>query len=484
MKSKSLIKNTGLNIVRQLSSILFPLITFPYISRVLLAENYGKVTFSQSIVSYFSLIAAFGIVNYAIRECTIVRHDKEKIITLASELYSVNIITTVFAYFLLAILLGISAKVRSYSTIILVQSVAIALSTLGVEWIFCVYEDFTYITIRSIIVQIISLVFMFIFVKKPEDYIIYSVILVVSSGGANIINYFYARKYVKFQFTLKMKFFHHLKPLLALFFSSIMITIYVNSDITMLGILRNDYEVGVYGVSVKIYTIIKNLVNAIFITTLPRVSALNKETDGKMLEALLNKIGNLIIIAIFPVLIGLILEAPNIVKIVAGESYLSGYKSLQILSFALVFSVFANFVVNLVLLPNRLDNKILYSSAVGALINILLNLIMIPKVGFVGAAITTLISELTVAVLGIVYSYKIYRFKIDLRNLISAIIGCIVIACISYYGKVILDITSDIYREAFVVIASIIGYFAVLFLLKNPLLLDFMKGKNKLDKER
>lgn len=194
---KSLSLNALLNTVKTILGIIFPLITFPYISRVLGVENVGKVNFSSSVVSYFTLIAAFGVSTYAIREGAKIRDNKKEFIDFANQVFTINVLTTVLAYFLLGILIIYSAKIRNYTGLIVILSTAIVFVTIGADWLNTIYEDFGYITVRTLAFQIISLVLMFAFVKESGDYYKYAVITVISSAGGNLCNFFYCKKYAK-----------------------------------------------------------------------------------------------------------------------------------------------------------------------------------------------------------------------------------------------------------------------------------------------
>mgnify|MGYP000106819924 CR=1 FL=1 len=193
---KSLKINTILNMIKTCSNIIFPLITFPYISRVLMTENVGKVNFGDSYVSYFSLIASLGITTYAIRECAKVRDNREKLEETASQIFSINLCTTGLAYVLLFLSLIIFRRLDVYRNLIMIQSVVIIFTTLGADWLNSAMEDFKYITIRSIIFQIISMILMFTFVKSTSDYMKYAAISVLSTSGYNILNIVYRKNIV------------------------------------------------------------------------------------------------------------------------------------------------------------------------------------------------------------------------------------------------------------------------------------------------
>lgn len=213
-------KNAFYNTIKSVSSILFPLITFPYITRVLLIDNIGKINFGNSIISYFSLFASLGITTYAIRECAKCRDDKDELSSVASEILSINIITTIVSYFLLFITLFIFKELENYRLLIVIQSLVIIFTTLGTDWLNYAMEDFAYITGRTLLFQVVSLLLMFFFIKTEDDYIKYVIIVLVSNSGAQIVNIFYRRKYCKIAFTRHIQWSKHLKPVFLLFLCS------------------------------------------------------------------------------------------------------------------------------------------------------------------------------------------------------------------------------------------------------------------------
>ena len=218
--------NAIYNALKTISTIIFPLITFPYISRVLLPDNVGKVNFGLSVVSYFSLIATLGMSTYAIRECAKVNKDKDKLSMVSSELFSISVCTTTIAYILLFLTLLFFRRFDEYRTLIIIQSTTILFTTLGADWLNSAMEDFRYITVRTVAFQAISIVLMLLFVRTQEDYIKYAVISVISSSGAGIVNIWYRRRYCKVRFTLDMKLKQHMGPVFAFFAMVLSTTIF------------------------------------------------------------------------------------------------------------------------------------------------------------------------------------------------------------------------------------------------------------------
>ena len=211
MKKKSLVLNAALNGLRNILNLIFPLITFPYVTRVLSVSGIGEYNFANSIVSYFLLLAGLGVSKYGVREGAKYRDDIEKESKFVSEVFTINMIATILAYILLAVVIVFSDQVNRYAITVIIFSLQIFFTTIGVEWLFSMYEEYAYITIRSIIFKIISVVLLFLFVRDKNDVGIYAAITVFSSVGSNILNYIRARKMVHIRFRFRFDWNKHLK---------------------------------------------------------------------------------------------------------------------------------------------------------------------------------------------------------------------------------------------------------------------------------
>ena len=474
-KENSLTNNAILNGIKQACSILFPFISFVYCSRTLGSEGIGVYSFGQSIVAYFLLIAALGVPNYAIREGARVKDDKEKLVPFINQVFSINCIMTVVSYILLFASVLFVEKLDYYKMVILIQSIQIVLTTLGADWINSIFEDYAYLAIRYIAIQVLAIICLLIFVRKPTDVLVYTLITMLSNAGGNILNWFYLRrKYgIKVSFTLNMCWNDHFKSIVVLFFNSVALIIYMNSDITMLGFLKDDNSVGIYTVSSKIYSMMKTLVNAIIMVTIPRFSYYIENNNKKKYQESLSKVFNVLLLIIFPLSIGLYLEAEKIIYLVAGEGYLPGTSVVRILSFAMLFAVYACFYSYSILIPNRLEKRFLQATVVASLINIGLNFVFIPVWGMNGAAITTLIAEFVVCVISAYYSNKQISISFDYRNTFSIIVSglSVILVCFiidSIIGNPFVALLVDI-------ILSSVVYCAFLIIFKNPLVLGLVK---------
>lgn len=472
MTSQNVKKNTVYSIIKSCAAVIFPLITFPYISRVLQANNVGKVNFSNSIISYFSLIASLGVTTYAIRECAKVKSDKEKLGQVASEIISINICTTVISYILLLILMIFAKPLQGYKYLIIIQSTNILFTTLGADWLNTAMEDFRYITIRTVAFQVIAIVLMFSMVRKPSDYMIYAVIMVIATSGGNIANIFYRKRYCKTQFTFNMNVKKHMPPILKLFAMLLSQQIFCNSDTTMLGLMHGDYEVGLYGTAVKVYNVVNSLMASITWVVMPKLSCAFAEEDYNSVNNTLEYALNFIITLGAPCVIAMNLLASDIILIVGGKGYLEATMALRILAVTLAISLIWGFFMNIILLPSGKDGVCLRACIAGAVFNVIVNAILIPRFSIEGAAIATACSQLIGLIFCIPYIDK--RVKVNFKRIIKPpIFGSIVLIIVLIVIRKIINVMW--LRFIFSAGLGSVVYMLVQLLLKNELIVPIWK---------
>ena len=465
MKKKSLVLNAALNGLRNILNLIFPLITFPYVTRVLSVSGIGEYNFANSIVSYFLLLAGLGVSKYGVREGAKYRDDIEKESKFVSEVFTINMIATILAYILLAVVIVFSGQVNRYAITVIIFSLQIFFTTIGVEWLFSMYEEYAYITIRSIIFKIISVVLLFLFVRDKNDVGIYAAITVFSSVGSNILNYIRARKMVHIRFRFRFDWNKHLKSIMILFASSIAIQIYVNSGITILGFMKDTYTVGLYSVSSKIYTIVKNGLAAILIVTIPRLSMLWEKNLVREYKTLFKDIFNGLLLVMFPSMVGLIMLSKQVVLIISGEEYISAVSSLRILCLALICSIISWIFNDGVLIPTKREKYALYSTIISAILNIIASFLLIGRWGQDAAALAVLIAEAAGMIMNIYWSRDIIKLKDILETHFGAIIGCIIIivecALVNRY------ISGNIISTIVAIIVSVLTYTIMLIIFKD-----------------
>ena len=479
MISKSITKNAVLNGAKTLLSILFPLITYPYVARILHSTNLGKVNFAQSIVSYFSLIAALGVNTYAVREGAKIKESRGDFESFCNEIFTTNMISTIIAYALLFISILAIPKLRGYSALITILSIAIVSTTIGVEWINIIYEDYLIITVRSIVVQIINLILLLCFVKNETDYYVYAFLLVLSSIIICVWNFIYCRKYVIVRLTYNPYIKKHIKPLLIFFANNLAVSIYCYADTTMLGWLIGDSCVGIYSVSVKAYTVIKSILASVYSVCIPRLSGYYGKKNIVLFKELTNKVFSCILLILLPAMTGLMVLANPIVLLLGGAEYLDGVLTLRLLSIALIFAIVGGLLTSCINIPTGKESITLIGTIIAAVLNIVLNIILIPLFQHNGAAITTIIAEFAVVLICFIKNkdiMEIIDFKKTIINSLHALLGCIIVLA-SYYSSTLINL-SLILQCVYTVTLTLIMYGLVLFIFKNKYMIEFLSKIN------
>ena len=468
MIRRSIKTNVLYSVINQGSNILFQLITIKYVSNILHTENYGKVNFCYSILSYFLLLAQLGISSYAIREGSGIRDDKEKLIKFSKEMFSINIVSTILAIVLYSLTICFFVRLNSNLAIMMALGLQLILNVFNVEWINSIYEDFKYIAIRNVLIQVLSLGLMIAFVKNEHDCVIYALVLSISTSLNYLINFMHCKKTINIGVTMHLNLKKHIVPILLLFFNALTVLIYVNSDITIVGIIKGDADVGVYSVAVKVYTVVKKIIQAIIIVAIPRLSFLLSSEKITEYKILLKKMHDIIVTIVIPMLIGLIMMSHNAIAIDSGSEYLKGITSLRILCIALVFSSLANYYISCVLLPNKKERIILISSLISSIVNIALNIVFIPFIGIIGAAITTTIAELIVMVLAFINSKEYRQHKDCISILFKILFGClgIITVCIVIDGFDLPFVFDTVLKVAL----SAVFYLIIEIIVRNPVI--------------
>lgn len=468
-KGKSIKANAILNIIKQCSNILIPLIMYPYITRVLGAASLGRYSFSDSIVQYAIIIATLGVNVYAIREGARIRDDKQKITSLASELLGINICSLIISSILLAFAVLLVDRVRQDIVIVSILSLNMVTSVLGRDWINSIYEDYLYITMRYIVFQCLALIGMYIFVKKTSDVYLYTLIVVFGNSGAQIVNIFHTNKYVPFRIKISKDSLKHLGSILFMFSISVASIIYINSDVTILGFLRTDTETGTYYIASKIYTIIKTLMNAVITVCVPRISYYLGKNDMDNYNNLLSNLRKYLFVILIPSIAGLFILSKNVLWIIGGVEYIEGKEALQILCVAMLFSVFGCFYAQAILIPNRKEKVFFSATIASAIFNVIINFWLVPFIGMIGTACTTALSEIIVFIVCMRGSKEDHG-KLDNSGFVDVALGTVIITILCIAVKRLN--MGLILETVFSIIGSVIVYFAVLALRKNNIALE------------
>ncbi len=484
MKQKSLKKNAFLNIIRTLMSIIFPLVTFPYASRVLFPEGIGKVNYVNSIISYFLMLSNLGIGIYGTREVAKLRNNSKELNIFCSEIFTLNLFSTFITYILFFIIIFSIPFLKDYSTLLIIASITIIFATIGISWLYGGIEEYSYITIRTIIFQIISIFLLYVFVKNKDDIIKYLLIGIFSSVGSNILNLIYSRKFVKLSIR-KPNFRKHFKPILLLFSITIISSIYTMLDTTMVGSLSTNEQVGFYTAATKINKMILSLVSAVSTVIFPRLSYYANNELQEEFKNLINKSFSFILCISIPATVGLNLLCEPIILLFSGKEFTPAIPVMKLMNPIIIILALSNLIGTQIFIPLKKEKITIRAVAIGASVNFLLNLILIRHYQALGAAIATLTAESIVLIHQLICAKQFFSFTKEIKNFIqyifATIIMCIPVILIKYF---ISNITLQLLLG---ILSGALLYYIILLIFKNSLVTSvtkqiysrFMKGKNE-----
>lgn len=478
--------NFIMNAILTVSSFVFPMITFPYASRVLLVENYGKVTFATSVLTYFAMFAALGIPNYGIRACARVRDDKVKLSRTAQELMLINLITSAITYVAFFVSLIFVKRFQQDSTLLIINSVSILLNTLGVTWLYSALEQYSYITVRNIVCKIISIILMFIFVHNPSDYVIYGAIAMVASGGSNLLNFLNLRKCIILKPLGNYHFKQHLKPIFIFFATSVAISVYTNLDTVMLGFMTDDIQTGLYGASVKVKNLLTGVVSSLGNVLLPRLSLYVSNQESDKFYETLSKVLNFLLLISLPLTIYFVFYSRTSILLFSGAEYEGATLPMQLLMPTVFLIAISGLTGNQMLVPLGRERVVMTSVICGALVDFGLNWLFIPKWGAAGAAAATLVTEFVVLAIQLFFlrtlAWKVAR-GVRYRPILVSLLAATAVGFLTYR---FLHISSYFWTLAVSAVLFFGTYFVLLLLQKEPFLcenlgaaLNFVKGKLK-----
>ena len=466
-------RNFLYNSVLTLSNYIFPLIVYPYVSRVLGVSNIGICNFVDSIVHWFILFSMMGMTILGNREMAAIGQDRERRNRAFSELMLLNLGTTLLAAVGLLVAMYTVPKLFAYRQLLYIGVFKLFANFCCIDWYFRGTEDFRYITGRTIFVKILYVVAVFIFIRRAEDYPVYYLLTVLMLVGNALINLFYARRSVTLTFR-GLTPAHYLKPFLMLGMYMVLTSLYVTLNVTYLGFVAGDEQVGYYSTASKLYSIVIAFFSAFTGVMLPRMSSLVSENRMEEFRQKIDKTFDILILFAIPLVIFASLCAPEIVRLFAGAGYEGAYIPARIMMpLILVVGLEQVFVIQ-ILMPNKRDKSIFLNSCAGATVGVLLNLLLVSRMQAVGSAIVWLSSETTVLVIASHFSRKQDGIAFPWRKLVTGLLAYLPAAVLCV---LLLFLISDpwIRFGAITVLMGIYTLIYVLFIKKDETVLSLIR---------
>ena len=473
MAEKSLKKNAFYNVLKSFLSLVFPVITFPYASRILGPESIGKVNFANSVISYFVMIAWLGIQGYAAREASKARQDKRELSKFVKEILIINSVSTIISYIAFICAIIFIPKLCEYRVLLLICSLRILFTSIGIDWLYTALEEFRYTTIRSFFFQLISLVFLFLFVHNESHTVFYAIFGIISSVGSNICNLIHSRKYVEYAIKVDLTPTKHLKSIMVFTGMSFVTSIYTMLDSTMLGFLSTDIQIGYYSAANKLNHMVLSILTALTTVLLPRLTVYAANEQKNKFNELAQKSFSMMLLLSIPMATGLFLLSKPLTLIFSGSEYLPAVLPMQVITPVVCAIPLASITASQVLPALNKEKLALISYIVASILNIICNFIFIPKYGALGAALGTVAAEVGGVLIQISFLYKIIFVKKILINLFNALTATLFMFIIlHFYMKAV---TNIILQTAGSAIMGILVYALILLFLRNKL---FMETKN------
>ena len=403
------------------TKILFPLISFPYVSRIIGPEGIGICSFINNFTTYFILVAALGIPLYGVREIAKCRENQDDLNATFSELFIIQFITTILIFIIFIPLVQQPLMLKDEKLLKIFALLLLGTNFISIDWLFKGLEQYKFIGIRTLILRFISVLLMFIFITTAEHYWRYFGIMVIFQFMIGIANIIIANKFISITFrNLKIK--KHLRPILIFFSSQLAINIYVNLDIVMLGFLSNSKETGYYTASMKLTRIVLTFVTSLGVVLIPRISNYISNNQTKEVSAVLQKSFHFISLLSIPTIIGIILVGTPLMTLFTGEQFSTSPILMITLSPLILIIALSNLFGMQILIPIGKEKFYLIAVVSGAILNLSLNFIFIPHFHSMGAVIASIAAESIVLCFSFYFAKKYFPFTfspfIFLRHLL------------------------------------------------------------------
>lgn len=413
MKKRSIAENLFYNMLYQVLVTVLPIITTPYVARVLGLAATGVHSYTESIVTYFTLFGALGTSMYAVRKIASVREDEKSLAQATLEILALKVILMLItlAIFIPSLCIG-----SEYAYLYRIHIINIVATGLDISWFYQGIEDFKKVTIRNLLMKLLFIVALFVFVKTPVDLPIYVLSIVGSSLIGNLMMIAYLPGYVKLRIYEPLQPFRHLKESAALFVPQIMNYVYVLLDRTLLGWMTNTDNVGIYDQAQRLVRMIAGMMHTLGYVMMARISSLTAANDTDSIRKYIHKSIDFTLFLSLPAVMGIIAVAPDFIPFFLGEEFLQVVPTLRIISVVVLTSACNSILGVQLLIPLKREKIYTIAMISGAAVNVAINVCLIPLLGVFGACIASITAELVVMLICYFNTRDMICLKTVLKN--------------------------------------------------------------------
>lgn len=487
MKSKnSITKNIFYKLLLNIFNIVVPLIIGPYAAKAIGPTYMGRIYFSESIYTYFLILATFGIYNYGLREISRIRDDKEKLSKLFSSLFTIGLISNSIVLVMYISFIFFNFSSQPQLPVLLIYSFTLFSNIFYVEWLCEATESFNFITIKTVIIRIFYIIFLFMLIKNPSDYLIYAALNSLLFFFNYLSSFIYIKKNIKFNFSeLQLK--RHVKPLIIILIMSNASILYSQLDKILLGSYVGETYVGYYNISQMLANMVNTMLLSIILVTIPRLSNILASIGRKPYEDLLDKISKTYLAFLFPASIGMLVLSKEIILLLYGNAYAESIPVLMVFSIFIIASGLDFLLINSIFYVKKKEKLAMILVASFGFLNLIAKILLINfnLLNHVTAIASTTLIEFALIVFEYTIVKKIFKVNIKLLSidklkylLISFLFIPLTLIIKTFVHKVILIIILGVVINALL-------YALILFIIKDEILLEILnkfKGALKLKK--
>ena len=413
-----ILKNYAYNFSYQLLVIILPILTTPYVTRIFSSEDLGTYGYFNSIVTYFILLATLGVANYGTKE---VSANRKNIQPTFWGIYSFQVVAAFISIVLYLLLCWSVPSMQNPVAYIL--GLSLLSKGLDISWLFQGLEDFRKITIRNITVKLLGILSIFLFVKTPNDLYLYVFLLTGFELLGQLSMWLPAKEFIGKPHFDVVHAKEHLKPVILLFLPQIAISLYVTLDRTMLGALSSTKDVGIYDQALKIINILLTIVTSLGSVMLPRVSSLLSSGDYKAVNKMYEMSFLIYNLIIFPIIAGMLIVNKDFVNFFLGKDFQEARVAIEIMIARMFFIGWKNIMGIQILIPHNKNREFMLSTTIPAFVSVGLNLLLIPSLGFIGASITSVLTEALVWVIQYYYTRSYLKEVPILSSMLKIILS-------------------------------------------------------------
>lgn len=453
----SIKKNTVLGIFISLSLYIYPIATYPYITRVLQPEGLGRISFVASFVVFFTLISQLGMPIYGLRSCAKEINNKENLQDLVAELLLVQVFSGCTALLLYGSVVLMILPFKQEPVLFFIYGLNILACMANCEWAYKAAGKYSFLALANAIFRCTAVAAVYLLVRDSEDLYWYALISLLAGFGSFVagllslkfqldLNPFKRVYNIMVSHTVLQVLRVHIRPLLIFFLMSCAVTIYTNTDTVMLGLIKDNRTVGIYNASAKVKAVLVIFTGALWTAALPRSATLWKSNNVDGFRELAEKSLRMIPVVSLPLVVFFIAFSEPFIQVIAGTAYMDAGLPMRILLLAVIPIGISNIIGGQLLIPIGQEKLLFRAEMTGVLINVVANSVLIPPYDVVGAAVATLLSETLVTIVAAMYilqfvCLRVIDIDVYIKSLIACGAGLLISSYFSFSGPVIIRVT-------------------------------------------